>query len=270
MTLRALGFAMCLLLTPTGTAAAGRWQRPVAGQALRSFSLSADRFARGQHRGVDLGAPLGAAVRAACGGRVSFAGSVPGGGRTVSVRCGRLIATYQQLGSIGVPRGAVVFPGAQLGEVGRSADPRTRRPHVHLGARVAATGRYVDPLSLIGNAPPAIPTLPPGSRRIRGRAPLGPAPTPPVADPAPAPAPRRARQPAQRYAPQPAPRPALQPLPRSQPAGTQTAGLASASLPWTVWVGLLGVGLALPLGGLVAARRRRHRRAAAPLVRATS
>jgi len=266
--LRALLLAVCLLLTTTATAAAERWQRPVAGQVLRSFSLSPDRFARGQHRGVDLGAPLGAAVRAACGGRVSFAGSVPGGGRTVSVRCGRLIATYQQLASIGVRRGAVLLPGAQLAAVGRSADPRTRRAHVHLGARVAATGRYVDPLSLIGKAPPAIPPLPPGARRVRGRAPLGPAPAPPVVDPAPQPALRRGPQPTPRRAPQPAQRPALQPLPRPQPAGTRTAGPAPASLPWTVWTGLLCVGLALPLGGVVTVRWRR-RRAAAALVRAT-
>ena len=256
MTPRGLLLGLCLLLaSAANAAAAGPWQRPVEGSVLRAFSLAADRFVPGQHRGIDLGAPLATTVRAACGGRVSFAGSVPGGGRTVSVRCGRLIATYQQLASIGVRRGAVVLPGAQLGAVGRSKDPRTRRPHVHLGVRVAATGRYVDPLSLFGNAPPAIPTLPPGARRIRGRAPLGPAPAPPVADPA----------------LRPAPRPALRPLPRSQPAGTHTPGLghASASLPWTVWIGLLCVGLALPLGGVVTVRRRR-RRAAAPLARAAS
>jgi len=125
MRLRALVILVSLLLMPTAAAtAADRWRRPVAGSALRTFSVAADRFARGQHRGVDLGAPLGAAVRAACGGRVSFAGSVPGGGRTVSVRCGRLSATYQQLGSIAVRRGALVLPRTPLGTVGRSADPR--------------------------------------------------------------------------------------------------------------------------------------------------
>jgi len=269
MTPRGLLLGLCLLLaSAANAAAAGPWQRPVEGSVLRAFSLAADRFVPGQHRGIDLGAPLATTVRAACGGRVSFAGSVPGGGRTVSVRCGRLIATYQQLASIGVRRGAVLLPGAQLAAVGRSADPRTRRPHVHLGARVAATGRYVDPLSLIGKAPPAIPPLPPGARRVRGRAPLGPAPAPPVVDPAPQPALRRGPQPTPRRAPQPAQRPALQPLPRPQPAGTRTAGPAPASLPWTVWTGLLCVGLALPLGGVVTVRWRR-RRAAAALVRAT-
>lgn len=265
MPLRALVSLVALLLMPTATAAAAadRWRRPVAGSALRTFSVTADRFARGQHRGVDLGAPLGAAVRAACGGRVSFAGSVPGGGRTVSVRCGRLIATYQQLGSIGVRRGACVLPRTQLGTVGRSHDPRTRRPHVHLGVRVVNSGRYVDPLSLIGSDPPAMPTLPPGARGVRGRAPLGPAPARPAVERAPAPAQRRAHQPA------PAHHPAAQPIPRSQPTGAQTPGSGAAALPWTVWLGLLCVGLGLPLGGLVTARRRR-RRAVAPLLRATS
>jgi len=266
MRLRALVSLVCLLLIPTAAAsAADRWRRPVAGSALRTFSVAADRFARGQHRGVDLGAPLGAAVRAACGGRVSFAGSVPGGGRTVSVRCGRLSATYQQLGSIAVRRGALVLPRTQLGTVGRSRDPRTRRPHVHLGARIVKSGRYVDPLSLIGSDPPAIPTLPPGARGVRGRAPLGPAPARPAVERAPAPAQRRAPQPA----PAPAHRPAAQPVPGLQPTGAPTPGSSAASLPWTVWLGLLSVGLALPLGGLVTVRRRR-RRAAAPLLRATS
>jgi hypothetical protein len=246
MTLRALVFAVCLLLpAPAAAIAADRWQAPLAGSTLRPFSLAADRFARGQHRGVDLGAPRGTAVRAACGGRVSFAGGVPGGGRTVSVRCGRLIATYQQLGSIGVRRGALVLPGARLGTVGRSSDPRTRSSHVHLGARIAASGRYLDPLSLVGKSPPVLPTLPPAARHVRHRVPLGPAPAP---------------QPAGRRALGPAHRPVSQPTTSDQPQ----------PLPWTVWIGLVCVGLALPLGGVLTVRRHRRRRATAPLARATT
>ena len=103
-------------LAPGRAAASARgWLRPVDGAVLRAFSVVADRFAAGQHRGVDLAAPPGARVLAACGGRVSFAGRVPRGGRTVSVRCGSLIATYQHLGSVAVARGQAVMPAGGSG-----------------------------------------------------------------------------------------------------------------------------------------------------------
>src|SRR5918997_2595990 len=143
------------VVSPSGAAgaAARAWQRPVDGPLLRPFSVGPDRFAAGQHRGVDLAAAPATRVRAACGGRVGFAGRVPRGGLTVSVRCGRLIATLQHLGAIGVRRGQLVRPGALIGWAGSAR----ARPHVHLGARVAATGAYVDPLDLLAGAPRAVP-----------------------------------------------------------------------------------------------------------------
>ena len=251
--LLALALVTALLSAPPAQASAyaGTWKRPVAGALLRAFSLSADHYAPGQHRGVDLAAPLGSTVRAACGGRVSFAGSVPRGGRTVSVRCGRLVATYQQLGSIALRRGRVAAPGAPLGTVGRSADPRSRRPHLHLGAREAATGRYIDPLTLLGDGARPLPLVPAGRAPARRPLPLGPAPARPLAQPEArrAPALQAARAPAR-------------------------LGPVAESLPWTVWTGLLCFGLGLPLGGLVGVRRRRRRqqqqRAATPLAQAAS
>lgn len=241
---------LVLALLPTATAAAaerGRtWQRPVAGPVLRAFSLSAERFAPGQHRGVDLGAPLGAVVRAACGGRVSFAGRVPRGGRTVSVRCGPLIATYQQLGSVTARGNEMLARGERLGTVGRSEDPRKRRPHLHLGAREAATERYVDPLTLLAGVPRAVPLVPGARAPGRRPLPLGPAPHG-----------LRVQADARRvHAPQ-----AIAARARRVPVATT---------PWTVWIGLLCVGLGLPLGALVSVRRRRRgrRAAAAPLARA--
>ena len=135
-------------LSLASSAWAVSWRRPVAGPVLRPFAISADRYARGQHRGIDLAAPPGTEVRAACAGRVRFTGVVPGGGRTVSIGCGRLVATYQQLGAVAVGRGQLVAAGARVGAVGRSGDPREPRAHVHLGAREAAGGRYVDPLKI--------------------------------------------------------------------------------------------------------------------------
>jgi len=80
--------AVAAIVASTAQAASAGWVRPVAGPVLRVFAVGADRFAAGQHRGVDLSAPPGARVRSACAGRVTFAGTVPRGGRTVSVRCG--------------------------------------------------------------------------------------------------------------------------------------------------------------------------------------
>lgn len=227
----ALVVAAALWLVPAARAAP--WQRPVRGPVVRAFALSPDRFARGQHRGVDLAAPLGSPVRAACGGRVRFAGRVPGGGRTVSVACGRLRATYQHLGAVAVRRGQVLAPGTTLGSVGRSGRPRASQPHVHLGAREAASGRYVDPLTLLGPGPRAPPPVMPAPLR---RVPLGPTPRSAPGRPAPV-----------------APPASLAPVadPRGAPAGEP---------PLVVWAGLALFGLGLPLGGLAGLRRRRRNR----------
>jgi murein DD-endopeptidase MepM/ murein hydrolase activator NlpD len=229
-------------LTASATSAVARgWMRPVDGPVARAFAVGPDRFAAGQHRGVDLAVAPGSPVRAACGGRVSFAGRVPGGGRTVSVRCGALIATYQHLAGMAVGRGQVVMPGGPIGRSGRALP----RPHVHLGARVAATGEYRDPLTLFAGGPrgplgpvPLARRVPPADRAPRSR-PLGPAPAP---RPISAPAPLR--------------------LPTARPAAS--ASLPGDRLPWAVWAGLALVALALPLGGgLVVARRRRRAAVAA-------
>jgi murein DD-endopeptidase MepM/ murein hydrolase activator NlpD len=236
-----LGVLVCLAVP--ARAAGDGWQRPVDGPVLRVFSVGPDRFAAGQHRGVDLSAPPGAVVRAACGGRVSFAGRVPRGGRTVSVRCGRLVATYQHLGSVAVGRGQVVVAGSRIGWAG-SARPL---PHVHLGARDRASGMYVDPLALFADGPPGgPPPLPVGRRPL----PLGPA---PVARPA------------------RVPRPIVQPLPaRPLPAAMPAPDPRGARLPWPVWVGLGLVCLGVPLGGVVRGRARRRARAAAPVAQVAS
>lgn len=232
MKFTALVLVLCLSLASAARGAP--WERPVAGPILRPFELSGDRYARGQHRGIDLGAPQGTAVRAACGGHVRFAGTVPGGGRTVSVACGALIATYQHLGAVAVDRGRALVAGAAIGSVGRSGRPPGGRPHLHLGAREAANGRYVDPIELFGAQPRGVPPLGVAPRRPP---PLGPAPSP-VQRPA-------------------APRPAPVRVPLRSVVDPGSAGIAR--LPVVVWIGLALFGLGLPLGGLLTQRRRRHR-----------
>src|SRR2546430_13532133 len=58
------------------------WSWPVAGPVLVPFSLGSDPYAAGQHRGIDVGAATGTPVAAPASGAVSFAGTVPRGGKT--------------------------------------------------------------------------------------------------------------------------------------------------------------------------------------------
>jgi hypothetical protein len=131
--------------------AAQAWTWPAAGPVLRPFLFGDDPYAGGQHRGVDIGGDLGADVRAPAAGTVSFAGTVPGGGRTITIQTADGYAvTLLQLGEILTLRGAAVEEGAVVGRIGPSGDAVTAEPHVHLGVRIAADpDGYVDPLALL-------------------------------------------------------------------------------------------------------------------------
>jgi murein DD-endopeptidase MepM/ murein hydrolase activator NlpD len=152
------------------------WHWPVHGPVVRPFAAPAQRYAAGAHRGIDIAATRGTAVRAACDGRVTFAGRVPGSGRVVSQRCGALVATYTHLGAIGVRRGERLHPGERLGAASR---------FVHLGARRGDT--YVDPLTLLAEdtAPVAPPPAPVAPRRPGARPPPPPPPLTPAHRPVP-------------------------------------------------------------------------------------
>ena len=70
-----LTVVLALLAIPSA-ALAERWLRPVPGEVARAFHFSRGApFAAGAHRGADLAAPPGTAVRAACAGTVAFAGA---------------------------------------------------------------------------------------------------------------------------------------------------------------------------------------------------
>jgi hypothetical protein len=216
---------LALALVFAGDARAA-WRWPLHGPVDRAFSLTPDRFAAGQHRGVDLRARPGTAVRAACSGRVRFAGRVARFGGVVSVRCDRLVATYLELGAVATARGRHVAAGERLGAVGRDA-------HLHLGARDARTGRYVDPLTLLRE------------------------PEPPSLGPAPAPSRER-----------PVPPPLPSPRSRPEPA---TARPAVPPLAWA-GLALVAAGLPLG-GVVVAVQRSRQRRSwtsTSPASRSTS
>src|SRR5205823_13484420 len=131
------------------------------GPVLRPFSFGSDPYAAGQHREIDIGAPSGTPVRAAAGGVVSFAGTVPSGGKTVTIQTSTGYAvTLVHLGSIRVLRGTTVEEGATVGTVGPSGVPDIAEPYVYLGIRVAADDQgYLDPLLFLPPRP-ALPAPP--------------------------------------------------------------------------------------------------------------
>ena len=170
--------------------ASGGWEWPVSGEVITSYRNGTDPYASGQHRGIDIAAPVGAAVRAAAGGEVRFAGTAglvgADGQRPHGRRLRHLVPapvlgvrTRGHAGGRGRPAGRRRHHGHPLG---RRAAPALRRPR-----RAASRHAYHDPLRFL---PP-----PPAASR------------PPAAPPAPAPS-RRRRHPRRHRRPCPARRPA--------------------------------------------------------------
>src|SRR5215217_8025393 len=152
-----LAFAF-LVVAPSAVAARPRLTPPVPGTIMRGFAYGADPFARGLHRGIDLAAADGAPVRAACSGRIAFAGRAGANGRTVTIRCGAWSVTQLPLASLAVRAGEHIAAGAALGEAGAAAG----HEGLHLGVRRADDRfGYVDPAPLLHtpapHAPPAAP-----------------------------------------------------------------------------------------------------------------
>jgi len=200
---------------------------PVSGDVMRGFDYAGNPFARGHHRGVDLAAAPGTPVRAACGGRVLFAGQAGTAGRAVTVRCGRFNVTHLPLADVTTAAGARIPAGAPIGTAGAVRE----HAGLHLGVRRASDRfGYVDPASLLRARRPPVP--PAGPRTVARRT------APPPSHPPPLPS---------------------RPPPRAVPAPTPTEG-SSPVAPWPAWAGL-----ALLLAGAAGAGtagRRRARRAA--------
>ena len=140
-----------LLAFLAGASPAHAWTWPASGPVLQHFSYNGDPYAAGQHRGVDVGGSAGEPVLAPAAGGVTFAGTVPGGGRTVTIRTpGGLAVTLLHLGTITEVKGASVAEGAQVGTLGSSGTSEWAEPYVHLGIRQASDeGGYLDPESFL-------------------------------------------------------------------------------------------------------------------------
>ena len=164
---------------------AGAWAWPAAGDVVQPFSFDpAHPYAAGQHRGVDIAGDAGSTVVAPEGGTVSFAGTVPTSGKSVTILTGDGYAvTLTHLGSVLVTKGAVVAEGDAVGTIGASGDPEVATPYVHLGIRIASDEEgYLDPAGFlptrVASPPPpeAVPSpAPPPTTPTTGDAPTAPA-----------------------------------------------------------------------------------------------
>ncbi len=148
--------AVLLFVFLAWTPAAYAWSWPVQGPVVQPFSYDeSNPYAPGQHRGIDIGADAaGEIVVAPAAGTVSFAGSVPTNGKSVTIETADgYSVTLTHLGSIAVAKGATVAEQDAVGAVGPSGTPEEAGPYVHLGIRRTADANgYVDPLGLL---PPA-------------------------------------------------------------------------------------------------------------------
>src|SRR3954452_3180141 len=78
-----LMFLLLFLFVP----AAGAWTWPVRGPVLQEFSFDrAHPYDAGQRRGIAIGADRGVPVLAPAAGVVTFAGTVPTSGQTVTIQ----------------------------------------------------------------------------------------------------------------------------------------------------------------------------------------
>ena len=141
-------FVAALALAPSAHAA---WVWPLRGELISTYRNGDDPYAGGQHRGIDIAAPLGARVVAATGGEVRFAGVAGSSGLTVSVRTADGFDTsYLHLSSLAVRKGDGVDSGDVLGAVGTSGRRSAVQPHLHFGVREAGTRHaYRNPLDFL-------------------------------------------------------------------------------------------------------------------------
>jgi hypothetical protein len=211
---------------------------PSSGPVAARFAYERGQpFRGGQRRTLGFAAPSGSRVVAACGGPVTFAGRVPGGG-TVAVRCGRWSVVVGGLERVTARAGARIAPGRSLGTAaGRGVSLSVRRAGDRFG--------YVDPQPLLRAVPPPRRFLPVGP---------APRPRPPVV------VPERVVVPARWRARGP------EPVALGQSVGAPS----STPVPPLAWLGLVLAALGVPAAGRrrSGARLGRGRRAVAAIATA--
>lgn len=102
---------------------------------------------RAFHAGVDFGAAVGTAIRAAAGGRVVYAGYHSDFGYMVEIEHGNGLTTrYAHASKLYVKQDAVVTPGEVIAAVGTTG--RSTGPHLHF--EVLRRGEHTDPRRYLG------------------------------------------------------------------------------------------------------------------------
>jgi peptidase M23-like protein len=175
-----------LAIAPTAHA----WTWPADGGVLAPFSFDpGNPYAAGQHRGIDVAGGSAAPVLAPAAGVVSFAGTVPGSGKSITIETADgWSVTLTHLGQLGVKKDAAVAEGDPVGVLadGSGGD----EPYVQLGIRRTADPQgYVDPLGFLParQAPPAAAPVPAAASDAAAAAPaVVAAPAAPAAAAAPA------------------------------------------------------------------------------------
>lgn len=139
---------LCVILAfslPGPAHAAGDWVWPVVGPMIRGFDPPDSPFGSG-HRGIDIAAAVGTAVRATAAGTVTFAGPVGGRLFLTIDHGGGLESTYSWVEALHVRRGDPVARGQLIARSG-TGHAGVLVPHLHLGVRVLDA--YVDPLDYL-------------------------------------------------------------------------------------------------------------------------
>ncbi len=149
-------FLLVIIAALAVTGPARAWTWPASGPVLMPFSFDPNHpYAAGQHRGIDVGGVSGETILAPAGGVISFAGTVPGSGKSITILTSDgWSVTLTQLGSIAVTKGAAVAEGDAVGTIGPSGDAEVSGAYVQLGVRHADQDQgYVDPESLLPARP---------------------------------------------------------------------------------------------------------------------
>lgn len=145
------------------------YEPPVPGPVARAFDPPARDWEAG-HRGIDLWSAPGAEVRSPGAGVVTFAGRVAGKPVVVVTHPDGLRSSLEPVVATS-PQGSAVAAGDVVGHLGVTTGGGSNPDHcaaldaaaagatcVHWGVRRAE--RYLDPLTLLGDAPPIV-LLPP-------------------------------------------------------------------------------------------------------------
>lgn len=161
---QALTRAAALVARAAATSAVGAWEAPLSPplQVLRGFELPASDWLPG-HRGVDLAAAEGAAVRAAGAGRVRYAGDLAGRGVVSVLHPDGRRTTYEPVEPV-VTVGDLVDRGELLGWLATGTGHCGAEPTcLHWGLR--RDEDYQDPLSLLRRGRPVLLPVEPGPHR---------------------------------------------------------------------------------------------------------